>query len=220
MSTTDAQGKPQPHDQTSTVITVADSLQLHRGGQMLVDGLSFRLSPGVHWVKGDEQTGKTTLLRSLSGEWLPASGHITTLGVRSDTDPAAYRRLSVCTETEPLPDDQTPVSAWLAQQAAIYPGFRQDWFADWAEALDLARHLHKPFYMLSAGSRRKAFVCAALASGAPLTLLDQPFVALDQASVRDLCEILNELAALTDRAIVIADYEAPPEVALVQVIAL
>jgi ABC-type Mn2+/Zn2+ transport system ATPase subunit len=50
---------------------------------------------------------------------------------------------------------------------------------------------------------------AALASGATVTLLDQPFVSLDQASIGVLKSFLNEAAKDPCRAWVVADYEVP-----------
>ena len=51
------------------------------------------------------------------------------------------------------------------------------------QAFELTPHLEKPLYMLSTGSKRKVWLAAAFASGAAVTLLDQPFAALDKASV-------------------------------------
>jgi ABC-type multidrug transport system ATPase subunit len=73
----------------------------------------------------------------------------------------------------------------------------------------MERHRHKPLFMLSTGSRRKVMLVAALASGASVTLLDQPFVSLDQVSVRVIQDFLSEAAAHTSRAWIVADYEVP-----------
>ena len=64
-------------------------------------------------------------------------------------------------------------------------------------------------YMLSAGSRRKVWLSAAFASGAPLVLIDQPFAALDAPSIRLLREVLQEFDGQSRRTCVLADYEAP-----------
>jgi energy-coupling factor transporter ATP-binding protein EcfA2 len=74
--------------------------------------------------------------------------------------------------------------------------------------------------MLSTGSRRKVWLAAAFACGAPLTLLDEPFAALDQPSIRFVLSLLQ--AATTDplRAWVLADYQAPPGLALACVLEL
>ena len=54
----------------------------------------------------------------------------------------------------------------------------------------------------------------------PLTLIDQPFAALDAPSVRFLTELLHEAASHPSRAWVIADYEAPAGITLARVIDL
>ena len=74
--------------------------------------------------------------------------------------------------------------------------------------------------MLSTGSKRKVFLAAALASGAQVTLLDDPFAALDTASIRFLLGWLNAAASATDRAWVIAGHVAPDGLPLAQIIDL
>ena len=59
-----------------------------------------------------------------------------------------------------------------------------------------------------------------MASGAPLTLIDQPFAALDAPSTRLLRELLKDASEQPSRAFVIADHEAPATLALGQVIQL
>jgi energy-coupling factor transporter ATP-binding protein EcfA2 len=74
--------------------------------------------------------------------------------------------------------------------------------------------------MHSTGSKRKVWLIAALASGATLTLLDEPFAALDKASIRSILAQLKEAAQHASRAWVVADYEAPPGVAMAHTIYL
>jgi ABC-type multidrug transport system ATPase subunit len=52
---------------------------------------------------------------------------------------------------------------------------------------------------------------AALASGASVTLLDQPFVSLDHVSLRVIKDFLSEAAAHPSRAWIVADYEVPED---------
>ena len=58
--------------------------------------------------------------------------------------------------------------------------------------------------MLSTGTRRKAWLAAALASGAPLTLIDEPLAGLDIASARYLSAAIADAAQQPDRVIVVA----------------
>ncbi|MCF8159233.1 MAG: hypothetical protein K9J76_00880 [Polaromonas sp.] len=67
----------------------------------------------------------------------------------------------------------------------------------------------KSLHMLLSGTRRKVLPAAVLASGAALTLLDEPFSALDRPSVNFLHEVATDAAHHPRRAFVIADHQAP-----------
>ena len=66
--------------------------------------------------------------------------------------------------------------------------------------------------MLSTGSRRKVALVALLSSGAQFICLDQPFAALDQASVAVLCDFLNDMTENPSRAWLVVDYEADSKI--------
>ncbi|QCB48576.1 ATP-binding cassette domain-containing protein [Hydrogenophaga sp. PAMC20947] len=171
-------------------------------------------------MRGDEQTGKTTLLRLLAGEVLPDAGQIETLGQSPTHSLALYQRLVF--RCDPFSDalDQTSASAWFEGLPTRFSDFNKTVLGDLIAGFALTPHLHKPLYMLSAGSRRKAWLCAAFASGAPVILIDQPFAALDGPSMRLLREVLQEMGEHPSRACVLADYEAPADVPLACVIDL
>jgi ABC-type multidrug transport system ATPase subunit len=163
----------------------------------------------VSWVCGDEGKGKTTLLRLLAGNVQPTTGQVLMPegGVFwVDLQDAAH--------------DATTVQASWGALRAHYPHWNQALLQDLAEELDMTQHLDKRLNMLSAGSRRKVMVLAALASGAAVTLLDQPFAALDLTSIRILHELLHEAAEHPSRAWIVADYEAPSDLPVVSVLNL
>ena len=174
-----------------------------------IQNLSFTWPAGVSWVCGDEGTGKTTLLRLLAGDTQPTAGSIMAIegGVFwVDLQGAAH-------------DSTTVQAAWDALRMR-YPNWNEDLLQDLADALDMNAHRDKQLHMLSTGSRRKVTVVAALASSAAVTLLDQPFAALDAASVRVLKDFLREAATHPRRAWVVADYEAPHDLPLASVLNL
>jgi energy-coupling factor transporter ATP-binding protein EcfA2 len=74
--------------------------------------------------------------------------------------------------------------------------------------------------MLSTGSRRKVAIVGLLACGATTTCLDQPYAALDGASIQVLREFLSDVADHTSRTWVVADYEADKRLPWAQVITL
>ena len=193
----------------STFALQAHQLSGGPGTQAIIQNLDFNWPAGVNWVGGDEGRGKTTLLRLLAGDLLPTHG-----AVQAPSGGIFWANLQ-----SPLHDEDTPLVCWDALRANC-PQWQEDLLQDLTDALGMRPHLHKRLNMLSTGSRRKVMLIAALSSGATVTLLDQPFVSLDAASIRFLLEFLAEASQHTRRAWLIADYEAPPGVPLASVLQL
>lgn len=171
--------------------------------------LTFTWPAGVSWVCGDEGKGKTTLLRLLAGDVQPDIGTVTL-----PSGGVFWVDLQ-----SPTHDAITVQACWddLRKQ---YPHWNDEVLSDLAEAMDMHTHREKQLHMLSAGSRRKVMVVAALASGAAVTLLDQPFAALDLRSIQIIQEFLSEAAEHPHRAWIVADYEPPNDLPLACVLNL
>ena len=179
------------------------------GSHALIDALTHHWTAGVHAICGDEGSGKTTLLRLLAGD-LPA------LGGRVVVPEGGV----FWVDLQGPEHDQTTVQACWDKLQQRYPLWNDELLQDLAQELDMEQHRHKRLEMLSTGSRRKVMVTSALASGATVTLMDQPFAALDLRSIRAIKEFLNEAAEHPSRAWIVADYVAPSDVPLVSVVRL
>lgn len=163
-----------------------------------IHNLSFTWHAGVNWICGDEGTGKTTLLRLLAGDVQPTTGKVT-----------APEGDVFWVDLQDAEHDTTTVQACWDALRAHWPNWNDELLQDLAHELDMHTHREKRLNMLSTGSRRKVMVIAALASGAAVTLLDQPFAALDLASIRIIQDFLHEAADHPRRAWLVADYEVP-----------
>ena len=169
---------------------------------------SVDVGAGATLVLGGEGSGKTTLLRLLAGAVAADAGTLVLAGVSWAQAPQAYQRQVFW--QDPRSDalnDLTP-RAW-------FTGLSQQHGAWDAAALQahitgflLQPHLDKPLYALSAGSRRKVLMAGALASGAPLTLIDEPVAGLDKPSVAYLAKALAHHGTQPGRMVVVAHYEA------------
>jgi len=201
-------------------VAQVDGLFFSYPQRTLFQGWSARLPAGVTSVCGDESTGKTTLLRLLAGDLAADKGALQIAGVCQHLDAQAYRAQVFRTDPQaPLPQDVTPL-AWIAQVGLRYPAFNTAAVAVLIERLRLQDHQHKPMFMLSTGSRRKVWLVAAFACGAPLVLIDQPFAALDKASIEAVRELLRDASHDRVHAWVVADYAPLVALALAQTIAL
>ncbi len=176
----------------------ADQLGFAHAERVLFAGLDFAIHPGLTLVRGGDGRGKTTLLHLLAGTLQPQHG-------------ALQRRAHTVYWEHPADaqHDATVARAWLVALQGRHTRWNEAMALSLADAWALVEHLDKPLYMLSTGSRRKLGLVAAAASGAPLTLLDTPYAALDAPSARVLNQVLAEAASGRERAWVLADGERP-----------
>jgi ABC-type multidrug transport system ATPase subunit len=199
---------------TTDSVLHAENIRFAWPGQPpLFDSLTLALGPGVHLLRGEDGCGKSTALALLAGERAAQGGSLRVAGVSWQADPAAYQQAVfwVAPDTTEF-DTVSATDAW-ASLGARYPSFNAALLAELADAFGLNEHANKPLYMLSTGSKRKVWLCAAFAAGAPLTLLDQPLAALDAPSIRLLRELLAEASEHPRRAWLLADHEAPAGIA-------
>ncbi len=214
------QANPIDRAVATPVLLKAEALYFRYPQRDLFAGWSALIGPGVTLVRGDESSGKTTLLRLLSGVLAADRGHLQANGVVLDEQPAAYRQQVFWADPRSDLHDQVVAADYLESQRRLYARFDEQRLATLVEGFALAPHLDKPLYMLSTGSKRKVWLAAAFAAGATITLLDEPFAGLDKGSVGFVLEQLAWAAADTQRAWVVADHGAPANVPLAAVIAL
>ena len=159
--------------------------------------LDFYFPLGVTWVCGGEGCGKTSLLRLLAGEVQPQQGSISVPGSVFWADPRsdAHDGASALVYFESL---QARLGNWNSKRLAYL-----------TDGLGITEHLHKALYMLSSGTKRKVWLAAAFAAGCAVTLLDEPFAALDRPSIAFVNQLLLEAHAQRQSVWVVADYEAP-----------
>ena len=153
-----------------------------RGERLLFRGLGFTLAPGGALVlTGPNGSGKSSLLRLMAGLLPPAAGTLTWDGQPVGDAPEAQRaRLAFLGHQDALKPTLT-VRETLDLHARLH-GQR----ADAAAALDtlgVARLIDTPGRQLSAGQRRRVALARLLVAPAPLWLLDEPTVGLDETGL-------------------------------------
>ena len=202
------------------VLLLAEDLVLDcpGSGPRRLTGLQLR--PGLTLVRSDDDSDMSHLLRLLSGTVKPRSGEVQWLLHSSLVSTTELEQLVFWVDPADRSQDQVSVSAYWQQLRGRYPHWNDAMLDELQVELGLTPHLDKALFMLSTGSRRKVALAAALAAGAALTLLDQPYAALDLPSRRCITRCLLDCASQAERIYVMADYEAPEGVPLSQLIDL
>lgn len=166
--------------------------------------------PGLSLLLDEEGESKSALLRVLAGELPPAAGVLRWCGV-----PLA-EQLRRAPQTvfwrDPRADwPQISPAQWAAELAARYPRWNVAGWQQLVQALALQEHLHKEMFRLSTGGKRKVLLAAALASGAPLTLIDEPEAALDRPSIVALRAALAQQGQASRRVLIVGHHEVLPD---------
>lgn len=165
-----------------------------RGERELFSNLNFQIEAGdAMQVAGANGSGKTSLLRMLSGLTSPAEGEVRWAGrdIRSIREEFGSK-LIYLGHANGVKDD---LYAWenvvVASTLAGNPVSRDDAY-DVLDRLGLDRAADLPTRSLSQGQRKRVALARLwLCKKTTLWILDEPFTALDKNAVIELCATLD-----------------------------
>jgi molybdate transport system ATP-binding protein len=155
----------------------------------------FRLRPGERLgLFGASGAGKSTVMSCLAGIETPDAGKISLGGLRLFPPNLTLHRRPIAYLTQ---------SDWLFPHLSVAEnvcfGLRdrecngaKKWIDELAMRLDLARLWNERVSHISGGQARRVALARMLARRPPLILLDEPFAALDRATMNELIAALLE----------------------------
>jgi heme exporter protein A len=170
-------------------------LECARGERTLFRDLSFSLAPGTLFeLRGENGSGKTSLLRAICGLLSPVAGEIRWHGknIRALGD-EYHAHLAHLGHLNGLKDELSAFENLTL--AAPLAGITTDARAieDMLRQFGLARCRHLPCKALSQGQKRRAALAwIALNTHRTLWLLDEPFAALDATAMTFLQSLLEK----------------------------
>ncbi len=193
---------------------VVSRLRCGYPGRAVLDDVSIQVNPGeVVVLLGPNGSGKSTLLKTIVSVIPSQGGDVSLSGHPLRT----MDHKSIAAEAAFVPQEEHTSFPFLARQIVMMgriphsPGIADTGedheavhqaMAD-ADCLDYA---DRPVTELSGGERQRVLIARALASHAPLLLLDEPSSHLDAAHVVALVRLLRKLAQ-EGRAVIAAIHD-------------
>jgi ABC-2 type transport system ATP-binding protein len=186
------------------VVVEVTALSKHFGKVDAVDDVSFTLTENkIYGLLGRNGAGKTTLMQLLTGQEFASSGEIRVFGQSPVENARVLERMAFIKESQRYPDD-FKVKHVLRAAPLFFP----NWDAAYAESLvgDFRVPLDRRMKKLSRGQLSAVGVIVGLASRAPLTFFDEPYLGLDAVARQTFYDRLLEDYSEHPRTVVLSTH--------------
>ena len=206
-------------------MVVVDGISKNFGHLLAVDNVSLTVTRGeVLGFLGPNGSGKSTTLKMITGFLKPRTGHIEICGISMLMDPiGAQRHIGYLPEGAPAYADITTHTflGFIADIRQLTGQIKQNALSYVIERTSIFDVLHQPVGTLSKGYKRRVGLAQVLLHNPDVLILDEPTDGLDpiqknefRALIREIASqkaiivsthILEEVEAICDRALIIAD---------------
>jgi iron complex transport system ATP-binding protein len=188
-----------------TPLVSVTNLSIHRAGIGILNGINWTIEPGQHWViLGANGSGKTALLRALTGYMTPTCGQITVLGEEYGASDwrELRKRIGVVSSSiaHLVHDEDTGVEIVAGGSHAMIGFWGKISRSEERSAkrlLSLLRVLQaseRCWQVLSQGERQRVLIARAMGTRPVILILDEPCAGLDPVARERFLSDLSTLA--------------------------
>ncbi|MET0974291.1 MAG: ABC transporter ATP-binding protein [Leifsonia sp.] len=188
----------------NTPVVRVSGLVKRYGSFTAIDDIAFELEENrIYGLLGRNGAGKTTIMQLLTGQLFANAGTVEVFGRAPAEHADVIRRMCFIAEAQRYPESFKPSHVLTAA-----PWFFENWDAAFAERLvsDFRLPLNRPIKKLSRGQLSAVGVIVGLASRAPLTFFDEPYLGLDAVARHIFYDRLLEDYAEHPRTIVLSTH--------------
>ncbi len=178
----------------------------NRDNKKILNGVSWKVNKGEHWaILGLNGSGKTSLLKIITGYQWPTKGNVSVLGnIFGKTNIPELRKkigwvsTSLDEKFHSRPSD-TAIEVVLSGKNASVGLYEEITEIDVEKASELLQQFRisdltdQAFSSLSQGEKRKVMIARALMSSPSLLILDEPCNGLDLYSKEELLSTIEKL---------------------------
>ncbi len=181
------------------------NLSIHRAGIRILDGVNWIVNAGEHWViLGANGSGKTSLLKALTGYMTPTGGEITVLGEEyggSDWRELRKRIGVVSASISYLVHDEDAGLEIVAGGSQAMIGYwgkltrsERERARRFLSLLRIPQAAERSWEVLSQGERQRVLIARALMADPVILILDEPCAGLDPVARERFLSDISKLA--------------------------
>lgn len=194
---------PQHHELAGPIVGMRGVTKRYRDKEIL-KGVDVEIPRNsITGLLGRNGVGKTTLLKIVAGQIRPTSGDIAVLGSEPYDNDSVSSRIAFIRESMNYPDTFRVRHALGAARIA-YPSWDERYADELLDVFDLPRD--RRIKKLSRGMTSMLGIVIGLASRAPLTLFDEPYLGLDAVARQQFYDLLLADYAQRPRTVVLSTH--------------
>jgi ABC-2 type transport system ATP-binding protein len=187
-----------------TAVVEVNHLSKTFGKVHAVNDISFSVEENkIYGLLGRNGAGKTTVMQLLTGQDFPSSGTVQVFGENPVENASVLQNVSFIKESQKYPDDFMVKHVFRSA-----PWFFANWDQEFAERLieDFRLPTDRRIKKLSRGQLSSIGVIVGLASRAPLTFFDEPYLGLDAVARQTFYDRLLEDYSEHPRTIILSTH--------------
>lgn len=187
-----------------SIVVSADGLTKTYGNVTAVDHVRFSLEENrMYGLLGRNGAGKTTIMQMITAQLFPTSGEIRVFGENPYENNRVLRQICFIKESQQYPANFS-VADVLDVASNLFPRWDREY------ALSLVEDFHLPLKRkvrkLSRGMLSAVGIVVGLASRAPLTIFDEPYLGLDAVARNLFYDRLLEDYAAHPRTVILSTH--------------
>ncbi len=162
-----------------------------------LNDVSCSIPAGITALLGPNGAGKSTMLKLITGQLRPTTGHVLVMNQPPFANPKVFRKLGYCPEIENNYDDMTgrEFVTLLATMSGLPANSLSARVAESIEIVGMTVNADRKIGGYSKGMRQRIKVAQGIVHDPDVLVLDEPLNGLDPVGRRDIVSLLNELAA-------------------------